>query len=34
MFNVYNKIVIKCYTEKDGEKFITTKDLFMAFLIN
>jgi pterin-4a-carbinolamine dehydratase len=34
IFNVYNKVVVKCYTEKDGKKFITTKDLFMSFLLN
>jgi pterin-4a-carbinolamine dehydratase len=34
MFNVYNKVIVKCYTEKDGQKVITSKDLFMAFLLN
>jgi pterin-4a-carbinolamine dehydratase len=34
IFNVYNKVIIKCYSEKDGKKFVSTKDLFMAFLLN
>lgn len=31
---MYNKIVVRCYTEEASKEIITTKDLFMAFLIN
>ena len=34
IFNVYNKVIVKCYTERDGKKIITTKDLFVSFLLN
>lgn len=34
IFNVYNKVIVKLYTEKDGKKIVTTKDLFMSFLLN
>lgn len=35
IFNVYNKIVVECYsTTEEGNKVVTTKDLFMAYYLN
>ena len=35
MFNVYNKIIVECYSlNEEGKKVVTTKDLFIAYLLN
>ena len=35
IFNVYNKVIVECYSvNESGNRCITTKDLFMAYLLN
>ena len=35
IFNVYNKILVECYTlNENGVKCVTTKDLFIAYFLN
>lgn len=35
IFNVYNKVVVECFTiNEEGNKCVTTKDLFMAYFLN
>jgi pterin-4a-carbinolamine dehydratase len=35
IFNVYNKIIVECYSiNEKGNKQVTTKDLFVAYLLN
>lgn len=35
IFNVYNKIIVECYSiNENGEKYVTTRDLFIAYYLN
>lgn len=35
IFNVYNKIIVECFSiNEKGAKQVTTKDLFVAYLLN
>lgn len=35
IFNVYNKIVVECFSvDEEGNKCVTTKDLFIAYFLN
>lgn len=35
IFNVYNKIIVKLYsTNKDNEKELTAKDLYISYFLN
>lgn len=35
IFNVYNKIIIECYSiNQKGNKNVTSKDLFIGYLLN